>query len=311
MGPTVAMRKSSGNHLEKELLEHSIDAAVIIDEHSVIQYANEALENLSGLPRKQLVGAMLDCLLPKDLTAQHLAWIAEYCRRGGTSSVLGRVREMELRHVSGQTIPVELKAVDLGDRGAIRYFGAFIADLRARKAMEAERQRLIDRLEKQAMTDSLTELPNRRAFDSEISRTMAQIRRSAQPASVALLDIDRFKSVNDRFGHAAGDEVLRMIARVTPTILRAGDYMARVGGEEFGLLFPNTPVAQAIPVVERLREAIGANESVHEGAENVNVTVSVGLAALDPSNKFEVSWRRADMALYRAKRAGRNRIAVH
>jgi diguanylate cyclase (GGDEF)-like protein len=163
----------------------------------------------------------------------------------------------------------------------------------------------------QAMTDSLTELPNRRAFDRETGRSMAQISRSAQPASVELLDIDRFKSVNDRFGHAAGDDVLRMIARVTPTILRAGDYVARVGGEEFGLLFPNTPVAQVIPVVERLREAIAANDAVRVDGDKVTVTVSVGVAALDPFSKFDISWRRADMALYRAKRSGRNRVAVH
>ncbi|HUO54176.1 MAG TPA: diguanylate cyclase, partial [Rhodoblastus sp.] len=258
-----------------------------------------------------LLGARLDCLLPPDLAAQHYAWVAQYARTGDVSSVLGHIREMQLRHVTGQIIPIELKAVDLGQKGRTRYFGAFMADLRARKAMEAERQRLIERLERQALTDSLTELPNRRAFDGEIARTMAQIRRSAQPATVALLDIDRFKSVNDRFGHAAGDEILRMIARVTPTVLRAGDYMARVGGEEFGLLFPNTPLAQAIPVVERLREAIAGDDTVHEGDETVTVTVSVGVAALDPMQKFEISWRRADMALYRAKRAGRNRVAVH
>jgi diguanylate cyclase (GGDEF)-like protein/PAS domain S-box-containing protein len=290
--------------LHHQLIEHSIDAAVIIDERSTIIYANAALVALSGRTEAELTGAALDCLLPLPIIAEHGARVIDYCQRGGGSSVLGKVREMTLRHASGELIPIELKAVDLGVHSGLRHFGAFLVDIRERKALEAQ-------LKRQALTDSLTGLPNRRAFDQEILRALAHTKRSQEPATVAVLDLDRFKLVNDRFGHAVGDEVLRMIARIAPAVLRAGDYVARVGGEEFAMLFPGTPVAQAIPIAERLREAIFANNEVQEEGERVAITGSIGLSALDPAHSIEVSWRRADMALYRAKRMGRNRVAVY
>jgi diguanylate cyclase (GGDEF)-like protein len=265
---------------------------------------------LTGHPHGELVGQSLACLLPPDMVKRHGDLVAAFGRKGGESAILGQVREMALCHRDGSILPIELKAIDLGSHDGMRYFGAFMQDLRPRKALEAEREKLVERLQRQALTDSLTELPNRRAFDSETARTMAQVRRSGQPVAIAVLDIDRFKGVNDHFGHAAGDEVLRMVGQVTLSSLRAGDFVARIGGEEFALLLPNTPLVQAIPVVERLREAIAASAVTIEGGQKVAVTVSIGLAALDPAHDFDLSWRRADLALYRAKRAGRNRVAV-
>jgi diguanylate cyclase (GGDEF)-like protein/PAS domain S-box-containing protein len=292
------------------LIKDSIDAVVIIDGRSAIRYVNPALEALAGYAHDALIGAPLSSLLPPELAGHHGDVVAAYGGRGGPSTILGHVREMALRHQDGSIIPIEMKAIDLGTHEGMRFYGAFMQDLRPRKTLEAERQELIDRLQRQALTDSLTELPNRRAFDSETVRTMAQMRRSGQPVAIALLDIDRFKHVNDRFGHAAGDEVLRMIARVIPSSLRAGDFVARIGGEEFALLLPNTPLVQAIPVLERLREAIAAGETTTGDGQKVAVTVSIGLAALDATHDFDMSWRRADLALYRAKQAGRNRVAV-
>jgi len=290
--------------LASKLIQHSIDAAIIIDERSTIIYANAALAELCGRSLGELGGMSLDCLLPLEFTPEHGAKVADYCRRGGPSPLLGKVREMTLRHYNGEIIPIELKAVDLGQRGGIRHLGAFLVDLRLRKALEKEKLDLIAQLQRQSLTDSLTGLPNRRAFDLEIGRALAHVRRCQSPATVAILDLDRFKRVNDQFGHAAGDRVLQMVAAIAPDRLRGGDFIARVGGEEFGLLFPATPLAQAIVVAERVREAIGAGDEI-------GVTASIGLTALDPGHGLEVSWRRADMALYRAKRLGRNQVAVY
>jgi diguanylate cyclase (GGDEF)-like protein len=245
-------------------------------------------------------------LLPDHLARDHDGWIESYCRGNGESSVLGRVREMLLHCRNGDEIPVELKAVDLGQSGGHHYLGAFLQSILERKSLEAERQKLVDQFQRLAMTDPLTDLPNRRAFDIEVARLVAQMRRTGQPAAVAILDIDRFKRVNDTYGHAVGDDVLRKIGKIVPLQLRAGDFVARVGGEEFGLLMPNTNRDQAIGISERLRQTIAATQIENDGHAPLAVTVSIGITAIDVQEPFESSWKRADQSLYDAKESGRN-----
>jgi len=282
------------------LLDQSIDGALIIDEQAIIHYANPAMAELCGWPLDVLTGSSLNLLLPEAIVGEHDAWVAHYCERGGHSSVLGHVREMTLRRKDGETIPVELKAVDLCRRDGHHYLGAFLQNIVARKAIEADRQRLV-------MTDPLTGLANRRAFDGEVTRLIAQLRRSGQPAAVAVLDLDHFKKVNDQYGHSAGDAVLRTVATILPAVLRGGDFVARVGGEEFGVLMPNTAHDQAMVIMERLRRSVGEAATAIAADRPVSVTVSIGVAMLDSARPFEYSWNRADEALYQAKESGRNR----
>jgi diguanylate cyclase (GGDEF)-like protein len=218
------------------------------------------------------------------------------------------VRELALRHRSGEIIPVELKAVDLGVTAGVRYFGAFLVDLRARHAEQQQSAALLARLEQQAMTDPLTALPNRRAHDAELTRVAARGRRHNAPTTVGVADIDLFKQVNDQYGHPAGDLVLAEVGKAIEHAARGTDFVARTGGEEFGMLFPDTPLEMALLVAERIRKAVAAASVTTPDGDTIRVTVSIGLAALAPGGKPEQAVAGADAALYQAKERGRNRV---
>ena len=155
-----------------------------------------------------------------------------------------------------------------------------------------------------AATDALTGLPNRREMTDRLEGAIALRLRLGQALSVALIDIDRFKSINDRFGHAAGDAVLQQLGDVMRRQLRASDVLGRWGGEEFLLFAPATPIAAAEELVERVRRAVAAQSFAH----GESVTISIGLTQCGAGDELASLLRRADGSLYRAKRNGRNRI---
>jgi diguanylate cyclase (GGDEF)-like protein len=158
-------------------------------------------------------------------------------------------------------------------------------------------------MERLALSDSLTQLANRRACEMMLEREIARSQRHGDPLSVILVDVDKFKAVNDRFGHDAGDAVLAGLARVFREHLRASDEPARWAGDEFLIILSSTPIQGALVVAERLRAAVAQCTSLGVGG----VTASFGAASLDPENDDLARLvRRADKSLYRAKAAGRN-----
>lgn len=165
-----------------------------------------------------------------------------------------------------------------------------------------------DRYELDSKTDPLTGLLNRRGFEAATTHLFAAARRRGAPLSVALIDIDRFKSYNDAYGHVAGDGALKTVADIiAQDVARFGDCVGRYGGEEFILLFSDTNAPGARNVVERIRQGVEAAAIEHRTAERGRVTISAGLAQLSGSETLEALTQRADAALYVAKAAGRNR----
>jgi len=167
-----------------------------------------------------------------------------------------------------------------------------------------------------ALTDGLTQIANRRSFDSTIQREVAQARREGTFLSLLMLDVDHFKKFNDNYGHPAGDICLRQIAEaVASQITRPGDLVARYGGEEFVVLLPGTGRHGAATVAERIRNAVSALEISHEFCDAGKVTISMGGATMQASSGFD--WvpenliAAADTALYAAKQDGRNRFRSH
>jgi diguanylate cyclase (GGDEF)-like protein len=154
-----------------------------------------------------------------------------------------------------------------------------------------------------ALTDQLTGLMNRRAMQAALARETARARRHGAAASIVLCDVDHFKAINDRHGHAAGDQVLRRVAQALAGAVRASDVCARWGGEEFIVLLPQTPLAGARCAAETVRRAIARRAQVPPVA-----TVSAGVAEIGLDETAESALRRADEYLYRAKAAGRDRV---
>lgn len=181
--------------------------------------------------------------------------------------------------------------------------------LRLQRALAelAAKNELLERL---ALADPLTGLANRRGFDESLGREVARAFRVCKPLSLLYLDLDHFKAVNDRFGHAAGDDVLGAFASLLARSSRRGDLAGRIGGEEFALLLPHTPREQAVLAAERIRRTTERNPLGH--SHPVAVTVSVGVATLAgvEGESGPALVDRADAALYQAKALGRNRVAV-
>jgi len=159
-----------------------------------------------------------------------------------------------------------------------------------------------------ASTDELTGIANRRAFMSQLDREIAGAAEFGWPLAVAMFDVDHFKLVNDRYGHAVGDRVLQLIAARAASVVRGGDLVGRLGGEEFGILMPGAALEEAAHVAERLREAM---ETVAELDESLpGVTISIGIAAREGQRTAKELLAAADVALYAAKDEGRNRVRI-
>ena len=176
--------------------------------------------------------------------------------------------------------------------------------------MQVVRQRRM--LETLANIDGLTELPNRRQFDNVLAAEWARARRTGYPLSVALLDVDFFKRYNDHYGHAMGDQALQVVARtLRKRIQRPADLVARYGGEEFVIVMPDTPIEGATELAEKLRLGVqGAGVPHKRSSAAICLTISLGVACTLPHETLtpEALLQRADERLYRAKKAGRNRV---
>ena len=173
------------------------------------------------------------------------------------------------------------------------------------RVQKRELHTALQRNEQLARQDELTQLPNRRHALEMMEYEGKRALRDKVPPCICMLDIDHFKQINDTHGHAAGDEVLRLLANHAVPALRAPDILARWGGEEFILIMPETPLDIAILVVERLRNAL-ANAHIWRDRPELRVTFSAGIASMEPSESIQDTVARADSALYRAKEAGRN-----
>jgi diguanylate cyclase (GGDEF)-like protein len=211
---------------------------------------------------------------------------------------------LPLRPEASETVGVlsvastEPEAFSEDSRGLLEAYSLLVAAAVQRAERDAELSRL-------ALLDPLTGLANHRALYQTLRRELAQASRYSFPVSVVLLDLDGFKQVNDLFGHPYGDEVLRQVARMATEACRGMDLPARLGGEEFVLVLPHAPKLAALQVAERLRRRI-EEISLEEG---LRLSASFGVAVFpDDGNTPDALVRAADEAMYRAKRAGGNRV---
>jgi two-component system cell cycle response regulator len=192
-------------------------------------------------------------------------------------------------------------------------------ELLARVRSQVRRKRLQDRLRENyrrslslALTDELTGLFNRRYVIAHLEELLVRMAHDSLPeTAVMMFDVDHFKSVNDRFGHPAGDDALRQLAERALRGVRSIDLVARLGGEEFIVVMPETSLPAAVTVAERLRHSIATEPfRIQTAGERQPITISVGVAAAEPGDTVDRLLQRADEALYGAKNGGRNQVVV-
>jgi diguanylate cyclase (GGDEF)-like protein len=220
----------------------------------------------------------------------------------GQGPVVGSIKSFTARRKDGSTVPVERSVASFRMRGRWYAVGS-VRDITERTAYEA-------RLRELATTDALTGLPNRRHFMNTLSDEFLRSRRYGHAMALLMLDADRFKAVNDVYGHDVGDETLRVLARTCRAAIRQTDTPGRLGGEEFAVLLPETDRPEAEQAAERLRQAVAAAAEIQTGKGSISITVSIGVAVLtDGVPDADALLKRADEALYLAKERGRNRVA--
>lgn len=225
------------------------------------------------------------------------------------------------RHARLETTPEGCWVVDMGSTN-----GVYVNDLRVERQQLAAGDRLrlgnqifrflgADRVEaeyheavfRMMTTDGLTQAHNKRYLLDVIEREVLRARRTSRPLSVLMFDVDRFKTINDTYGHLAGDEVLSELCRRARGLLRQEEVLARYGGEEFALLLTETPLAEALTIAERLRCAV-ADALFHTERADIPVTISIGVAQASGTQTAPQLLQIADQQLYAAKRNGRNRV---
>lgn len=228
--------------------------------------------------------------------------------REGMAVLWRHLRARELVTHEGADLRARLRLMEL-EIGA--HDEGDVAQMRAVELERANRELRLQaqRLEQLSTTDELTGLRNRRALDHRLGEEAARAMRYVRPLVLALMDLDGFKAVNDRYTHEVGDDVLRETGRLLASRLRASDVAARWGGEEFALLLPDTELEDAVRLLEGLREQLSGHgwDDLREG---LAVTVSIGAAALEEVDELEDLLRLADRRLYAAKEGGRDRIVT-
>lgn len=254
-----------------------------------------------GYSREEMIGKMR---FPDLLTPASLHTFQENFPRFKESGYVHDL-EFELLRRDGTILPILLSATavfDANDQYAMSRSTLF--DLTERKKME----RL---LQLQARTDALTGLINRRHFYEQAELELARARRHNEPLSLLMLDVDHFKSVNDTYGHHTGDVALQKLSEVCMQTFREIDLVARLGGEEFAVLLPETIDARAFEVAERLRLAAAEAEVPLEHGGSIHFTISIGVASFATTDSsIDMLLKRADQAMYQAKKSGRNRVCM-
>ncbi len=294
-------------------LDHVADAVAVSDGSGTFVFVNRAFCTMYGWSEAEVLGRRTGSLWPAASQRER-----EALRDNGEREDIAR--EVSLAAKDGREIAIALhRSAVRDDSGALIATVRVMRDLTERDRIERDLRRANDALERSraafeelAMRDELTGLYNRRELGRRLQVETARALRSTLPFSFLLLDLDHFKSINDRYGHSAGDEVLRVVSRIIENELRVTDTAARYGGEEIAIILPETTAEDALLVAERLRVRLARQEFELGDALPVTVTASFGVATMTraAAPSPELVFAAADEALYEAKATGRNRVVM-
>jgi diguanylate cyclase (GGDEF)-like protein/PAS domain S-box-containing protein len=303
-----ALRESEARY--RSLVETMPDAVFVLDLDFNIRFYNQQAVQMYRFENQQdLLGKnAVDFIAPEDRAA--------LCQDAQTLLSTGEngTAEYTLLRKDGTRFPGEIKASLLRDAAGTRSgpmgIIAISRDLSERKRLEKQASDLLEQVQNLARCDSLTNLYNHRYFYEMAEVEFERSRRYAHPLAVIMLDLDNFKQINDTYGHVVGDQVLRMVADEMQSNLRSVDVLARVGGDEFLVLLPETPPTEALAIANRLSACI-KEDFISSGRKNIHVTASLGVAVnVETCANLAAMVLRADQALYTAKRNGRDRVEI-
>jgi len=289
----------------RQLLDNLYDGVYFVDRDRVVNYWNKGAERLSGFAAEEVVGHSCrdNLLVHVDDRGNQLCF--QGCPLAATIKD-GQERQAAvfMHHKAGHRVPVQVRVTPIRNEdgfitGAVEIFSDNTAEVDARQRAEE--------LETMAFLDALTGIANRRFLEITLRSRLEEQRRYGWPFGLLFLDVDHFKSFNDRYGHDVGDQVLKMVAKTMTSCSRAFDVVGRWGGEEFIAIIANVEREQLLAVAERYRQMIEHSGLELEG-RTLQVTVSVGAAGAFADDSSEQLLERADALMYRSKQNGRNRV---
>ncbi|HUO74918.1 MAG TPA: GGDEF domain-containing protein [Solirubrobacteraceae bacterium] len=282
-----------------DILDGLGEAVYLVDRDRTITFWNKECERVSGYSAREVVGRHCFDEILRHIDDDGRRLCLQLCPLAHTMRD-GETRRCRvwLHHREGHRLPVRIVAQPIRDRdgtiiGAIESFSDD-------SSLASTRARLVE-MERLAMVDPLTDVPNRRYLEMALSSRLAEVRRYGVKVSLAILDLDNFKRVNDCHGHVIGDAVLRMVATALAANERSEDVVARLGGDEFVIVLPHADEDAAVGICERLRMLI-AGSALEQDGTAVRVTASFGVAGAVEDDDFESLMQRADERLYRAKK---------
>ncbi|TRZ65294.1 MAG: diguanylate cyclase [Rhodocyclaceae bacterium] len=285
------------------LVESALDAVVMIDSEGIVTDWNRQACKIFGWSTEEAIGRTVQTMIiPPRHRDAHVGGMKHFLS-SGEGPYINKMIEIQALHRDGHEFPVELAIAQLAS-GSKPEFSAFIRDI-------TERERAAAELREMATSDFLTGLANRRHFIARMADELARMqRRDSLDAAVLMLDLDHFKRINDTYGHATGDAMLKHFATLMQSELRKIDTAGRVGGEEFAILLPGAAKHEAKVLAERLRAKVEEHPLMQD-REAIRITASIGITAMKATDSSaDTSLIRADEALYRAKENGRNRVEV-
>lgn len=279
------------------ILHTVAEGIVTIDQNGILQSVNPSAEQLFGYSRAEMVGQNVAMLMPEPDHSKHDSYLLRYMQTG-KARILGSTREVMGLRKDGTQFPMDLTITEL-NHGKTRLFTGVCRDISERKKAEAEVKHL-------AHHDPLTGLPNRHLLNDRLTHALARAKRKTRHMAVLFIDLDRFKPINDTFGHEAGDVLLKVLAERFQRCLRESDTVARVGGDEFVIVLETIVSARdAARVAEKVLKTIGAPVAWRDQQLAVGTSIGIALFPQDGETPEELS-KAADVAMYRVKGSGRN-----
>ena len=279
-------------------LVHAADthALILLDTQGRVLSWNPGAEHIKGYAASEIVGRSFETFYPPEAVA-----VGHPARELDIAALTGRYEEKGWRvRKDGTRFWAHVLIVAFFDeRQDLVGFGKVTSDLTEDRQREEQVINTMRLLEQTIRIDNLTGIPNRRAWDERLTEEVSRTRRTGAPLTIAIIDLDHFKAVNDAHGHAAGDRLLKQVSLSWRRVLRPTDVLARYGGEEFTIALTGCGAADALSTLERLRVAMPDRHSC-----------SIGAAVLGAEESADDVLSRADRAMYRAKAAGRDRIEL-
>lgn len=287
----------------KHLIDNLYDGVYFVDNERRITYWNKGAERISGYPSTRVVGTFCNSNLLNHVTDNGKHLCEDGCPLLATlADGENREAEVHLRHAEGHRVPVLVRVSPIKDEqgsivGAVEVFSN-------NQSLFSMRRKMTE-LERKALYDALTGLSNRGYAEARLHSMLDESRQHGVPFGVLMIDVDRFKSVNDTHGHAVGDQVLKTVARTFDLQLRTNDVCGRWGGEEFLVALMNMDETRLQVVAEKLRAMVEGSVIRVEGGD-LSVTISLGATLAHHEDTLESLVERADKLLYRSKQNGRN-----